>query len=141
MLFLTNHSNQLLVIVFHQSATGDRLYQGELGFCCKLGEPYINVYGHVWLYMEVRGEPCASFREIKAISSRLTVYLLYFLYFWEILAKTGVGKTSVTSARWDPGRSRLIQSCPVTSQNCDMVPKCDIFPKTEFAKTINLDGL
>ena len=37
--------------------------------------------------MEVLGEPCASFREIKAISSRLTVYLLYFVYFvyfWEL---------------------------------------------------------
>ena len=24
--------------------------------------PCINVYGRVWLYMEVLGEPCASFR-------------------------------------------------------------------------------
>ena len=25
-------------------------YQGELGFCCRLAEPCINVYGRVWHY-------------------------------------------------------------------------------------------
>ena len=34
--------------------------------------------------MEVLGEPCASFREIKAISSKLTIYLLYFVYFFTL---------------------------------------------------------
>ena len=29
--------------------------------------------------------------EIKAISSRLTVYLLYFLYFWELWQITQCG--------------------------------------------------
>ena len=119
-------------------------YQGELGFCCRLAEPCINVYGHVCHYVEVHSEPCASFREIKAISSKFTVCLLYFIYFLnfgEILAKTRVGLTSGTFARWGPGWFRLLQSCPVTSQNGDMVPECDIFQKTEFAKTTSSDGL
>ena len=51
-----------------------------------LAEPCINVYGRVWLYMEVLGEPCASFREIKAITSKLTVFTLYYfiILFWGI---------------------------------------------------------
>ena len=88
--------------------------------------------------MEVPSEPCASFREIKAISSKLIViyfYFIYFLYFGEILAKTGVGQTSEISARWDPGESRLIQGCPVTSQIVIWYQKSDIFQKTKFAKT------
>ena len=34
--------------------------------------------------MEVLSESCASFREIKAISSKLTIYLLYFVNFFTL---------------------------------------------------------
>ena len=41
--------------------------------------------------MEVLGEPCASFREIKAITSNLTVFTLYYLVilFWGIFGWGG----------------------------------------------------
>ena len=57
------------------------------------------------LYMEVLGEPCVSFREIKAITSKLTVFTLYYfiILFWGIFGKTGVGQTS-------PEWARLIQT-------------------------------
>ena len=43
--------------------------------------------------MEVLGEPRASFREIKAIASNLTVFTLYYLIilFWGILSKNWGG--------------------------------------------------
>ena len=49
--------------------------------------------GFIWIiplyYMEVLGEPCASFREMKAIASKLTVFTLYYLIllFWGIFGK------------------------------------------------------
>ena len=58
--------------------------------------------------MEVLGEPCASFREIKAITSKLTVYLLYcvyLLYSGEFLAKTGVEQSSPEWIQADPDKS------------------------------------
>ena len=73
---LINYSIQLLVYCL--SPICNWWYQGELGFCCIQAEPCINVYGRIWLYMEVLGEPCASFREIKAITSKLTVFTLYY---------------------------------------------------------------
>ena len=139
---LKNYSNQLLVYCFHQSATHD--IRENLDFAVEWQNHVINVYGCVCHYMEVPSEPCTSFREIKAISSKLTVfllYLIYFLYFGEILAKTGVGQTSAISARWDPGGSRLIQGCPVTSQIVIWCQKSNIFQKTKFAKTNSWDGL
>ena len=67
-----------------------------------LGRTFINVYGHVWLYMEVLGEPCASFREIKAITSNLTVFTLYYLIilFWGIFGqKLGWGRQLQSGSR------------------------------------------
>ena len=57
--------------------------------------------------MEVLGEPCASFREIKAITSNLTVFTLYYLItlFLVFLAKTGVGQTSPEWVQTDPDES------------------------------------
>ena len=39
--------------------------------------------------MEVLGEPCASFREVEAITSNLTVFTLCYLIilFWGIFGK------------------------------------------------------
>ena len=62
--------------------------------------------------MEVLGEPCASFREIKAITSKLTVFYFtlfnYFIlgYFWP---KTGVGQTSPEWVQTDPDESSHYQ--------------------------------
>ena len=76
--------------------------------------------------MEVLGEPCASFREIKAITSNLTVFTLYYLnyfilgYFWP---KTGVGQTSPEWIQTDPDESSQYQ-----------LVLCDITDITEGAK-------
>ena len=52
--------------------------------------------------MEVLGEPCARSREIKAITSNLTVFTLYYLIilFWVFLAKNWGG---ADISRVDPG--------------------------------------
>ena len=58
--------------------------------------------------MEVLGEPCASFREMKAITSKLTVFTLYYLItlFWGIFGKkTGVGQTSPEWVQTEPDES------------------------------------
>ena len=62
--------------------------------------------------MEVLGEPCASFREIKAIASKLTVFTLYYLIllFWGIFGKkTGVGQTSPEWVQTNPDESSQCQ--------------------------------
>ena len=65
--------------------------------------------GPRWLYMEVLGKPCASFREVEAITSKLTVFTLYYFilgYFWQ---KTGVGQTSPEWIQTDPDESSHCQ--------------------------------
>ena len=50
------------------------------------------MYKRLWA---VLGEPCASFREIKAITSKLTVFTLYYfiILFWGIFGqKLGWGR-------------------------------------------------
>ena len=62
--------------------------------------------------MEVLGEPCASFREVEAITSKLTVFTLCYLIilFWGIFGKkTGVGQTSPEWVQTDPDESSHYQ--------------------------------
>ena len=73
------------------------------------------VYKRLWACLALYGglgEPCASFREIKAITSKLTVFTLYYLIisFWGIFGqKLGWGRHLQSG-------SRLIQmSLAITS--------------------------
>ena len=62
--------------------------------------------------MEVLGEPCASSREIKTITSNLTVFTLYYLIilFWGIFGqKLGWGQTSPECVQTDPDESSHYQ--------------------------------
>ena len=58
--------------------------------------------------------------------------------FWGNLGQNRDGTDIYDICQWDPGECRLIQGCPVTSQNCDMVPESDIFSNFKFDKTISL---
>ena len=75
--------------------------------------------------MEVLGEPCASFREVEAITSKLTVFTLCYLIvlFWGIFGqKLGWGRHLQSG-------SRLIQMSLAIP-----VVLCDITDITEGAK-------
>ena len=62
--------------------------------------------------MEVLGEPCASFREIKAIASNLTVFTLHYL----IILFLGIFGQKLGWGRHLQSGSRLIQmSLEITS--------------------------